>query len=968
MTPLSALAIAACATAQLQGERPTVAVGPYRIDGKEVMARIPSAEGPISDGGFGLIFQGDRYAVDAGGRIIRRFRARGGWSEVYSPLATPRAGMPSIWRIKAFLLPRVSIVDVAPDGVARIRGSQMESSEIAHVGDSLAKFAAIVEAVSGRRIVVTIDTEVDPDAFPTQATKGIEPLSNAELAEYLEPRFNGGQFDAEDRQYRGPYDSVFVIHAGLRSPSVPFRVNDTSVAPIAYYSQGPANGPDALAFALANAWIRQVDEAVSKAGSMLEPPTNHDVRLLPGERAQGFGPLLAFDARAMGALVSRLQPRLPVPTEAFLAQQVAADTAPRPWSEAAEDPLTKLPSLTLPRLATLLGAPELLFEGDGGGGWSAKGLPTSPRPSPAGPDHVFEPGKEALARFDVSDGRSILLVDATFAELFAAGIEADHRPMTVGWITVEGRRFLVLQADRLPQNVPEAAWIRLPGSTWTPGSQVGLPALRQSPDLLVPNGQTGASVATFGSFYVRDARDSERGDVLSIHSSNWIRAGGLHLAAANAQEVSIDVGTNPILSFFVKAERPDPMVLRLSPEGSPDVRLRLFGRLAAPSEVGDDPHRELAISGGPNWQPVVIDLKALGIQRLRAVCLESNEWLCRWPAHNLAAPSVLIDDVRLSATAPSDLTAFRERAAIVPDPKSESIESRIRFAAAANLAESPDNLTAVVELVKDPSDTVVLNAVRNLSRSRGPAVEAALVEALSSLNLEVVAAAAEGLAAQNSPDAWAALKRAVEIGPFDFTRVEAARRLGAQRDSRLTATFSRMLTAASWRGRAYAAQALGMTPGESAPLVLMAFLHEKDPGVRLAVVKAANVTLEEVCKRLLWSAVNDPIDEIRAWSCMRLIQSGKSTFVSEALKGVRDESIGMRTRLLSLLKNQPTETARPALRLAVTDAAPSVRAAALEAFAVLPGPVRQEEVENTLADRDPRVKRALADLRRAKGF
>ncbi len=142
----------------------------------------------------------------------------------------------------------------------------------------------------------------------------------------------------------------------------------------------------------------------------------------------------------------------------------------------------------------------------------------------------------------------------------------------------------------------------------------------------------------------------------------------------------------------------------------------------------------------------------------------------------------------------------------------------------------------------------------------------------------------------------------------------------------------------------------------------MAFLQEVDPAVRLAATQAADSSQEYVCNKLLYSAVNDPSDAVRAWSNFKLTQSPIPNFKREGYKGVRDDGRFARMILLEQLAAHPSDEHRNALRLAVADTDPEVRALALKAFASIPGGVAADEVSNTFEDHDPGVQYALVEL------
>jgi HEAT repeat protein len=148
----------------------------------------------------------------------------------------------------------------------------------------------------------------------------------------------------------------------------------------------------------------------------------------------------------------------------------------------------------------------------------------------------------------------------------------------------------------------------------------------------------------------------------------------------------------------------------------------------------------------------------------------------------------------------------------------------------------------------------------------------------------------------------------------------------------------------------------------------MAFLMQADPEIRLTATELANPSVDIVPRRMLWSLVNDTSDAVRFASFVKLMQTGNPKWTSEALKAIRDDSFWVRRQMVQYLQEHPSEEARGAIRQAVTDQDPGVRAGALRAFGALEKPVTIEEVSNVLEDKFPEVQMALIDLALKKGI
>lgn len=954
----------------------TVTLGTYSIGGRDVAAVVPSAEGPIAAIERVATLDGEKYLVDPSGRFVRHFRTNGGWSEVREGFAAAKAVInPQTpeWRIKAFVLPRSDILDLAPNGVARIRRSTMEAAEVTHVSESLARFAAMAEASAQGKLRIKIDFELDVDTAYQSASSTAKPFDHSFLTDYLAPRINGGTYEAEDRIYRGPYDSVFVIHGGFSGPGRATTVVGSAVSPISFYSEGRPLGMNALSIALFNEWVRHLALASARAGYRVEGGESTATSTTAAEQGQGYGPVLSDPLGVVkGSMWSSIRGREEPSTEELVQNAGASAGSPKPWPEIADAPFSRSPRLSLSEIGEKAGMRGLRVSDSDDFIFAYDGLGETP--SGISADNRFEPGTEACAVLHYQNGRrQLTFVDSTYAELFGKGLPVGARAQVLGWTTLRDRIFYVFDSERVAAGQPEAAMIELPGFKFDSLAATLLqsgPTQDELAALLTPDGSTALKVYAQGGTIVTDATDTERGDVLSLRTIGLVRTGSALLLGRRNGPVVFDAATHPFLSFYVKALRPEPMDLIVVPsDGSADKKARIFGRWPVPSELGlTDTASEIALPPGEGWHLVVVDLRKLGVGTSAAVYLAANEYVTYWAATQAVAPNVLLDDLKVSKTAPGPESELRTLAESVPAADSAAAEGRALFAAKAGSDATEAMITSLIALLKDPDDIVRLNAARAFTRIKSVAAEPSLGDLARNLEPRLAEAGLDALAYQDTPTAWAMVKKAIEVGPFDFTRVFAIRAYGRKMDPKSLATLSLALTSSSWRGRKYAAEAIGNLPSQPLPLVLMAFLVETNPAVRLAATKGALVSDEEVCKRLLWSAVNDPSDEIRAWSCMMLIASGNAMFVNEGLKGVRDDSVGMRKRLLQLLREKPSDTFRPALRLAVADTSPAVRAEALLTFAKIPGQVRAEEVQNTLNDPDPRVKVALAELRRVKGF
>ena len=273
----------------------------------------------------------------------------------------------------------------------------------------------------------------------------------------------------------------------------------------------------------------------------------------------------------------------------------------------------------------------------------------------------------------------------------------------------------------------------------------------------------------------------------------------------------------------------------------------------------------------------------------------------------------------------------------------------------------PGDAALLTRWLAERDDTLRLNACRALQRVPTPEALPQLTALLVEFNPRVADEAVKAIAAIGTPDATEALRRGAMFGRYDHTREACARELGRTGDPKHASAISTLLSTRSWRSRAVGASALSRLRDPMAQMMALAYLNDVDPMVRLAVVEGVDPGMDQVCRRLLWLSVNDPSDEVRARSMLRLMASGKPEFQNEGVKGVRDESRGVRLALAQALAEVPESLHVRVARYLLSDSDPTVRAAAA---AVAPA----QALESAWKDPDPRVQLALARRAKAEGL
>ena len=229
---------------------------------------------------------------------------------------------------------------------------------------------------------------------------------------------------------------------------------------------------------------------------------------------------------------------------------------------------------------------------------------------------------------------------------------------------------------------------------------------------------------------------------------------------------------------------------------------------------------------------------------------------------------------------------------------------------------------------------------------------------LNDINPLVAKAAATALGAAKTPAANAALRNALRVGPTEGVRQEAARQLAKTGDPALVLPIAELLGRQSWESRLAAVEALGLYRQENAVRFRLSATLQENPAIRYAALAPATLDNPDERQKLLYAAINDPADTIRALACDRLLDAKDPAVVAEGLRGTADDSPWVRKLMQDNLARRKDPAFRDAILRGLADPVPAVRVAAFGALASL-GPVAPADVAGLLKDPSPEVLLAL---------
>jgi HEAT repeat protein len=462
-------------------------------------------------------------------------------------------------------------------------------------------------------------------------------------------------------------------------------------------------------------------------------------------------------------------------------------------------------------------------------------------------------------------------------------------------------------------------------------------------------------LASSGDLSYTVGDDPEKGKVALLTEDWSVRTGWIRLFGSDLEQ---PLKSGHYLSLELKSVSAPYDIAVVGKQGVQNFSL--FASVPHPAESAIET-KQLGLKANGKWQTATIDLKSAeavtgpitGIFLTPGNASEMEENIQVAPGMVLGS-AVLTD----SGTA----------SPLLSQPVMSDEDSNSLFAAGTTQENYAARKATLQGLLSAPSEQVDLNAAAAYTRIKDKTAEPRLGDLTKDLDPRIAEMAIEALGYQGTDTARGPLLTALQLGPFESNKYYAAVVLGRQKDPELASFYSDLIIGRDWQTRLAAVNALAAIPGDKAATILVAFLEETDPAIVVTIAQRAQVSQELIAKRMEWYAVNDSFDQVRAWSSLALLRSQFANITEEGYKGLHDDSWVTRWTMLHYFREHPDEKNRNAIRAAVSDAIPEVRAEAVEALAALPQPSNVADLEPVKKDKDPRVQLAILHLAKGKNM
>ena len=211
---------------------------------------------------------------------------------------------------KVLVIRRIDEIRALPDGALYEQQPTLETPDVDRIQRAVKLLALIVQSEThGIQLQTDVSIEQDP---VIQKGRTLDQI----VQDFAAPRFNGGNFQADDKVYRGPYAGVLCIVPESDAPTKYLSVNGTPLAAVSAYGAPGYESDGVYAARLANVFAGLMQRRAREAGILgplaSEPPVNPTTGL---ENPLGFlGPAPAYPGLAADPSADDIEANLKLKT------------------------------------------------------------------------------------------------------------------------------------------------------------------------------------------------------------------------------------------------------------------------------------------------------------------------------------------------------------------------------------------------------------------------------------------------------------------------------------------------------------------------------------------------------------------------------------------------------------------------------------------------------------------------------
>lgn len=197
-----------CALALLGAQAPTP--GTLNVGGQSVPLRLTQSV-PTPFPAELLDWKGLGYLGEQKGAVATPYARVSDWSGVAKQFPGIKLDGASVWRSRIVVFTRAETLGKDPNGLLILNRRALTETQTQDVLEAIARATALIDTKYGGQIDFRPDVSVESEPARDASDQGFGP---AFAEAYFSTRINGGAYDAEDKVFRGPFNSAFYVMPG----------------------------------------------------------------------------------------------------------------------------------------------------------------------------------------------------------------------------------------------------------------------------------------------------------------------------------------------------------------------------------------------------------------------------------------------------------------------------------------------------------------------------------------------------------------------------------------------------------------------------------------------------------------------------------------------------------------------------------------------------------------------------------